>query len=86
MNLLQLLALLLIAVAVVLSLVRLLRGPTTPDRVVAADALVVITTPALVWLASALGNPVYVDIALVYGALGFVGVIAVARTLEGNRG
>lgn len=85
MSLLLIPALLLMALAVIFCLFRLLRGPTTPDRVVAADALVVITTPALVWLASVLDNPVYVDIALVYGALAFVGVIAIARTLEGNR-
>jgi multicomponent Na+:H+ antiporter subunit F len=77
--------LVLVALAVLLATVRLLRGPTAPDRVVAADTLSVITTAGLGWLASALESPIYLDIALVYGALSFVGVVALARVLEGDR-
>jgi multisubunit Na+/H+ antiporter MnhF subunit len=75
----------LLTVAVLLTAVRLFLGPTTPDRVVAADTLAVVTTPALAWVASALANPIYLDIALVYGALSFVVVVAIARALEGPR-
>jgi multicomponent Na+:H+ antiporter subunit F len=75
----------LLGVAVLLSTVRLFLGPTTPDRVVAADTLAVVTTPALAWVASVFGNPIYLDIALVYGALSFVVVVAIARALEGPR-
>lgn len=67
------------------SLLRLFLGPTTPDRVVAADTLTVITTAGLVGLASWLDNPVYLDVALIYGTLAFVGTVAVARAIEGNR-
>jgi len=75
----------LLAIAILLSTVRLLLGPTTPDRVVAADTLAVITTAGLVILASVFENPIYLDVALVYGALAFVGTVAVARAIEGNR-
>jgi multisubunit Na+/H+ antiporter MnhF subunit len=75
----------LLVLAVLLAAARLFLGPTTPDRVVAADTLAVITTPALAWVASAFGNPIYLDIALVYGALSFVVVVAIARALEGPR-
>jgi multicomponent Na+:H+ antiporter subunit F len=78
-------ALVLIALAVGLGTLRLMLGPTVPDRIVAADTLSVITTAGLAWLASALESPIYLDIALVYGALSFVGVVALARVLEGNR-
>jgi len=67
-----------------LGLWRLLIGTTVPDRVVAADTLAVITTAGLVWLASQFDNPIYLDIALVYGALAFVAVVAIARTIEGK--
>jgi multisubunit Na+/H+ antiporter MnhF subunit len=73
---------LLMALAVLLGTVRLFLGPTAPDRVVAADTLSVITTAGLVWVASTLDKAIYLDIALVYGALAFVGVVAVARALE----
>ena len=67
-----------------LALWRMFRGPTVPDRVVAADTLVVISTAALVWLASEFDNPIFLDIALVYAALAFVGVVAIARAIEGS--
>lgn len=85
MSRLELVGIALVAVAVLFSAVRLLLGPTTPDRVVAADTLAVITTPGLAWMAHGLDNPIYLDIALVYGALAFVVVIAIARALEGPR-
>lgn len=84
MSVLQSLALLFVMAAVALSLLRLLMGPTTPDRVVAADTIAVITTPGIAWLAYALGSPLYLDVALVYGALAFVGVVTIARVLEGQ--
>jgi multisubunit Na+/H+ antiporter MnhF subunit len=77
--------LVLIALAVLLGTLRLLLGPSVPDRLVAGDTLAVITTAGLGWLASVLESPIYLDIALVYGALAFVGVVALARVLEGNR-
>jgi multisubunit Na+/H+ antiporter MnhF subunit len=77
-------ALMMLGIAVLLSLLRLLLGPTAPDRVVAADTLAVITTSGLVVLAALLGSSLYLDVALIYGTLAFVGVVAIARAIEGN--
>ncbi|MBT3043655.1 MAG: cation:proton antiporter [Candidatus Thiodiazotropha sp. (ex Codakia orbicularis)] len=77
-------ALMMLGGAVLLSLLRLLMGPTAPDRVVAADTLAVITTSGLVILAALLGSALYLDVALIYGTLAFVGVVAIARAIEGN--
>ena len=77
-------ALVLMGLAVVLAAWRLFLGPSAPDRVVAADTLAVITTAGLVWVADGLARAIYLDIALVYGALAFVGVVALARALEGE--
>ncbi|RKZ37323.1 MAG: cation:proton antiporter [Gammaproteobacteria bacterium] len=81
---LEILAFILICGALLLSMWRLFKGDTVPDRVVAADTLAVITIAGLVWLASEFDNPVYLDIALVYGALAFVAVVAIARAIEGS--
>ena len=83
---LHLLAVLLLAVAVGFSFIRLMLGPTAADRVVAADTLAVITTAGLAGLAAVLDNPIYLDVALVYGTLAFVGTVAIARAIEGNNG
>lgn len=75
-------AFILVAAACLLTMLRLAAGPTLVDRVVAADTLSVMTTAGLVWLASALDSALYLDIALVYGALSFIGVVAIARVIE----
>ncbi len=81
---LQMIALALLVLGIGLSCLRLLLGPTTPDRVVAADTLAVITTAGLAGLASVFDNPIYLDVALVYGTLAFAGTVAIARALEGD--
>lgn len=81
---LEILAFILVVGALLLGMWRLFLGPSVPDRIVAADTLAVITTAGLVWLASKFENPIYLDIALVYGALAFVAIVALARTIEGS--
>jgi multisubunit Na+/H+ antiporter MnhF subunit len=81
---LETIALAMLGLAVLLSLLRLLLGPAAPDRVVAADTLAVITTSGLAVIAALLQSPLYLDLALIYGTLAFVGIVAIARTIEGN--
>ncbi len=74
----------LIGLAVLFSLLRLLKGPTVFDRLLAADTLAVITTSLLVLMSLLFSRVIYMDVALVYVVLGFVGVVTVARYLEGG--
>lgn len=71
-----------IGLALVLCLVRLLRGPTASDRAVAVDTACTITTALLVILGLLFNRYVYLDVSLVYAVLTFVGIIAIARFLE----
>jgi multisubunit Na+/H+ antiporter MnhF subunit len=84
LTLLEIIALAMLGLAVLLGLLRLLLGPAAPDRVVAADTLAVITTSGLAVIAALLGSPLYLDLALIYGTLAFVGIVAIARAIEGN--
>lgn len=81
-GILGMIAVALLGIAVLLGAARLVLGPTVADRVVAADILTIITTAALVWLALVQDSAIVLDIALVFGALSFVGVVAIARALE----
>ena len=72
----------LIGVGVVLCLLRLLMGPTAPDRAVATDTACTVTTALLVLLALLFRRSIYMDVALVYAVLTFIGLVAVARYLE----
>jgi len=73
-----------IGAALILAGVRFLIGPTTSDRVVALDTLTTISTALLVLLGLFFDRYIYIDVALIYGVLGFVGVLTVARYLEGG--
>ena len=67
---------------VFLCLLRMLKGPTAPDRAVAVDTIATITTALLVLLGSIFERYVYLDVALVYAVLTFIGLVAIARFLE----
>mgnify|MGYP001215856389 CR=1 FL=1 len=85
LNLLEGLAFATLGLALLLTLLRFVLGPTTGDRIVAADSLGVMTTTLLVGTAWLLQSVLYLDVALVYGVLAFVGVLALARVIEGRR-
>ena len=70
------------ALGMLLASLRLFRGPTAADRAVALDALTLIITPSMVACAVMSGRAVYLDVALVYALLSFLGVIALARYLD----
>lgn len=77
-------ALVLILAALVLAGIRFVAGPTSVDRVIALDLLTVISLPLMGIIAHLAGRSIYLDVALVYGLLSFVGVLAVARYLDGG--
>jgi multicomponent Na+:H+ antiporter subunit F len=69
-------------VALLLALYRFVKGPTTADRVIAFDVLTIVGITAIALLALLEGRGIYLDVALVYALLSFLGVIVVARYLE----
>jgi multicomponent Na+:H+ antiporter subunit F len=76
-------ALVFMALGMLLAFVRFIKGPTAGDRTVALDTLTTIGTAALVFLGYLFHRFTYLDVALVYAVLGFIGVIVIARYLEG---
>jgi len=68
--------------AVLLAVLRLLRGPTAADRAVALDVMTLIFVPGMVALAVFSGRGIYLDVALVYGVLSFLGVMSLARYFD----
>jgi multicomponent Na+:H+ antiporter subunit F len=85
LNPLEILALMIMGGALLLGLLRLIIGPRSPDRIIAADTMSVITTTGLAGMAIVLGSSLYLDVALIYGVLAFVAVVAIARAIEGSR-
>jgi multicomponent Na+:H+ antiporter subunit F len=82
MNWIEILALVLIVLASLMSLYRMVFGPSNADRIISADALSLIATVVLVFLALLFDSPLYLDIALIYAVLSFIGIIALARVID----
>ncbi|MFO7880287.1 MAG: monovalent cation/H+ antiporter complex subunit F [Bacteroidota bacterium] len=71
-----------IGLAMLLTLYRFIKGPSVSDRVVSFDLLTISSLALISILALNFGRVIYMDVALVYGLLSFLGVIIVARYLE----
>lgn len=72
----------LIFFSVLFGVIRLVLGRTVVDRVVAIDMLTVVSIGMIALYAHVSGRFVYIDVALVYGLLSFLAVLAIARFLE----
>jgi multicomponent Na+:H+ antiporter subunit F len=75
-------ALALVVLAMFLTFVRLVRGPTLPDRVVALDLMGVLAVGMIAAYAVATDQPVLLDPATVLALVGFLSTVAFARYLE----
>lgn len=72
----------LLVLAALLLIVRLVRGPSVADRVVALDAILVVVVSGLAVNAARTESPAFIDVAVVIGLLGFVGTGVASRFIE----
>lgn len=70
-----------IALAVILNLYRLLRGPNAPDRILALDTMVINAIALIILFGIREGTTVYFEAALLLAMVGFVGTVAYAKFL-----
>lgn len=71
-----------LGLAAAAALLRVVRGPTLPDRVAALDLVAYLTMGFLGTYAVLSGEKPYVDAALVLGLLAFLGTVGLARYIE----
>lgn len=69
-------------VAAALCVIRLIRGGSLADRIVALDALLVVMVLGLAVLAARTGEDTYLDAMVVAALLGFTGTALVAKFIE----
>lgn len=72
----------LLVLSILLTIFRLIKGPSTPDRVQALDALGINIISGIAIFSVILRNTGFFDAILLIGILSFVGTIAFARFLE----
>jgi multicomponent K+:H+ antiporter subunit F len=70
-----------VGTAMALASVRLFRGPSAQDRILAFDNLYINGMVLLLMQGIRTGLPVYFDVALLIALFGFVGTFALARFL-----
>ncbi len=78
-------AYLMLAISLVLTLLRLVRGPSTPDRVVALELTSSIVVGTVGVHALDTGQTSYLDVAIVMAITGFMATIGFARYIERRR-
>ncbi len=71
-----------LALAVVLVFVRLVRGPSLPDRVVAIDLMNTLGIGIIASYAIATGQSAFLDVAIAMALISFLGTVAFAYYIE----
>jgi multicomponent Na+:H+ antiporter subunit F len=75
-------AFVLVMLGVFFAFVRLILGPTLPDRVVALDMMTVLIVSFCGLYAILSGDTAFVDVAIVLALVGFLATVALARFVE----
>ena len=71
-----------IALALLLVFVRLARGPSLADRVIALDLIAVLAVGLIAMVTLETDQPVFLDAAIVLALVAFLGTVAFGRYLE----
>jgi multicomponent Na+:H+ antiporter subunit F len=71
-----------LSVALLVAFIRLVKGPTLPDRIVAMDLFGVLVVGVIVVLAGSSGVRATLDAAIVIALVGFLGTVGYATYVE----
>ncbi|MCF8297635.1 MAG: hypothetical protein K9J13_08855 [Saprospiraceae bacterium] len=75
-------AAIIIMISIFLSAYRFIKGPDLVDRVISFDVITVSSIAIIAIVTHFANRMIYLDIAIVYGLLSFLGIIVIARYLE----
>jgi multicomponent Na+:H+ antiporter subunit F len=78
--------LLLLTVALSAFMFRVLRGPSSPDRVVALDGVLSVVVSGIIVAAARVDSGITLSTVLVVSLVGFVGTVALGRFVERRGG
>ena len=73
---------LILAVAVLIGLYRLVRGPSVVDRLIAFDLIVLSVVAFTALISIEAGTPHFVELILIVSLLGFFGTVALIKSLD----
>lgn len=76
------LSLTLVTVSIALAFLRVLRGPSLPDRVMGLDMIGLMSVSVIVLIAIASDEPVLFDAAIALALISYLGTLAFSRFIE----
>ncbi|WP_165855590.1 K+/H+ antiporter subunit F [Marinobacter sp. JSM 1782161] len=71
-----------VTLATVLNLIRLIKGPDAPDRILALDSLYINAIALIVLFSMVIHSRLYIPAALLIAVMGFIGTVALAKYLK----
>lgn len=71
----------LLSLSLLLSFLRLIKGPGLPDRILALDTMYINAIALVMILGIHLGSPMYFEAALLIALIGFIGTIGLSKYL-----
>ncbi|CAI9392609.1 MULTISPECIES: Na(+)/H(+) antiporter subunit F1 [Bacillaceae] len=75
-------SLFIVSISTILFIYRVVKGPTTPDRVVALDAIGINLVAITAILSVVLKTSAFLEVILLIGILAFIGTVAFSKYLE----
>lgn len=72
-------SLIMLSVAFLLTVIRVIRGPTLPDRILGLDTLVMVALGFIAVFGVKTGYYLFIDVALALALVGFLATVAFAR-------
>ena len=79
-----LLVIMILLLCVIMAIIRVIKGPTVPDRIVGLDTINTIIIVSMVVFGAAYNEVIYIDVAIVYAILSFISTLFIAKYLEGG--
>lgn len=71
-----------IAISSLLIIIRLIKGPSIPDRAISLDAIGINLIGITAVISIVLNTSAFLDVILLLGILAFIGTVAIAKFLE----
>lgn len=74
-----------LAITTLLSMIRVIKGPTRGDRIIAINVIGTKTIVVMAIISTILKESYFMDVIIVYALISFIGSYVVARELDGRK-
>ncbi|MGN1007384.1 MAG: monovalent cation/H+ antiporter complex subunit F [Butyricicoccus sp.] len=72
-----------VAVLIIFCLIRAVRGPSVPDRIVAVNMIGTMTIGTIAILSDTLGESYLLDVCLIYAMISFLAIVVLTKVYTG---